>query len=178
MMDLADKFNLPVICFVDTDGAYPGIDAEARGQAEAIASSIEKCLKIKTPIISTIIGVGGSGGAIAIATSDRILMLENSIYSVVSPEGCSSILWRSADKVKEATEALRLTAQDLKHLGVIDEIIPEPLGGAHRDPRAAIDEVGNVILKHLKELLPVNTEDLKKMRTEKFLEMGRHLPEN
>ena len=178
IMNLADKFNLPVLCFVDTDGAYPGVDAEARGQAEAIASSIEKCLKIKTPIISTVIGMGGSGGAIAIATADRILMLENSIYSVISPEACSSILWRSTDKVKEAAEALRLTAQDLKQFGVIDEIIPEPLGGAHRDPKATIEEVGKVILKHLKELLPINTEELKQQRTAKFLEMGRHLPEN
>ena len=128
MMALADKFHLPVISFVDTAGAYPGVDAEARGQAEAIASSIEKCLQVKTPIISIIIGEGGSGGAIAIATANRVLMLEHSIYSVISPEGCASILWRSGDKTKEATEALRLTAQDLKALGIIDEIIKEPLG--------------------------------------------------
>lgn len=178
LMDMADKFNLPVICFVDTDGAYPGIDAEARGQAEAIASSIEKCLQIKTPIISVVIGVGGSGGAIAIAAADKVLMLENSIYSVISPEACSSILWKSTDKVREATEALRLTAQDLKHFGVIDEIIKEPLGGAHRDPKATIEEVGKVILKHLKELLPAGGSELQRMRTAKFLAMGRNLPEN
>lgn len=177
LMSMADKFNLPVISLVDTDGAYPGVEAEARGQAEAIASSIERCLQIKTPIVSTVIGMGGSGGAIAIAAADRILMLENSIYSIISPEACSSILWRSTDKVKEAAEALRFTAQDLKHFGVIDEVIKEPLGGAHRDRKATIEAVGDSILKHLKELLPINGEDLRHQRTEKFLEMGRHLPD-
>lgn len=166
LMDLADKFNMPVICFVDTSGAFPGVEAEARGQAEAIASSIQKCLQIKAPIVSVVIGEGGSGGAIAIATANRVLMLEHSIYSVISPEGCASILWRSADKVKEATEALKLTAQDLRKLGVIDEIIAEPLGGAHRDPQAAIERVGDSILKHLKELLPQSGDELKKRRTE------------
>lgn len=178
LMDLADKFNLPVLCFVDTAGAFPGIEAEARGQAEAIASSIEKCLQVKAPIISVVIGEGGSGGAIAIATANRILMLEHSIYSVISPEGCASILWRSSDKVKEATEALKLTAQDLKKFGVIDEIIPEPLGGAHRDPKRIIDRVGDFILKNLKDLLPLSGEELKKQRTEKFLKIGRNLDEH
>ena len=178
LMDLADKFNMPVICFVDTSGAFPGVEAEARGQAEAIASSIQKCLQIKAPIVSVVIGEGGSGGAIAIATANRVLMLEHSIYSVISPEGCASILWRSADKVKEATEALKLTAQDLRKLGVIDEIIAEPLGGAHRDPQAAIERVGDSILKHLKELLPQSGDELKKRRTEKFLRMGRHFAES
>ena len=178
LMNLADKFKMPVIAFVDTSGAFPGVDAEARGQAEAIASSIEKCLQIKTPIVSVVIGEGGSGGAIAIATANRVLMLEHSIYSVISPEGCASILWRSADKVKEATEALRLTAQDLRKLGVIDEIIAEPLGGAHRDPQAAIERVGESILKHLKELMPLSGEELKKRRTEKFFRMGRHFAES
>lgn len=178
LMDLADKFNMPVICFVDTSGAFPGVEAEARGQAEAIASSIQKCLQIKAPIISVVIGEGGSGGAIAIATANRVLMLEHSIYSVISPEGCASILWRSADKVKEATEALKLTAQDLRKLGVIDEIIAEPLGGAHRDLQAAIERVGDSILKHLKELLPQSGDELKKRRTEKFLRMGRHFAES
>lgn len=178
LMDMADKFNMPVISFVDTDGAFPGVDAEARGQAEAIASSIQKCLQIKTPIISVVIGMGGSGGAIAIATANRILMLENSIYSVISPEGCASILWRSADKVQEATEALRLTAQDLRQFGVIDEIIKEPLGGAHRDPAATIEKVGDCIAKHLKDLKNFTGEELKKQRTSKFLAMGRNLPEN
>lgn len=178
LMDLADKFNMPVICFVDTSGAFPGVEAEARGQAEAIASSIQKCLQIKAPIVSVVIGEGGSGGAIAIATANRVLMLEHSIYSVISPEGCASILWRSADKVKEATEALKLTAQDLRKLGVIDEIIAEPLGGAHRDPQTAIERVGDSILKHLKELLPQSGDELKKRRTEKFLRMGRHFAES
>ena len=178
LMDMADKFNMPVIAFVDTDGAFPGIDAEARGQAEAIASSIEKCLQIHVPIISIVIGMGGSGGAIAIATANRILMLEHSIYSVISPEGCASILWRSADKVQEATEALKLTAQDLRKFGVIDEIIKEPVGGAHRDPKTTIEKVGDSILKHLKELLPLSGDELKKQRTAKFLAMGRNLPEN
>ena len=169
LMDLADKFNMPVLAFVDTSGAFPGVEAEARGQAEAIASSIEKCLQIHSPIISVVIGEGGSGGAIAIATANRVLMLEHSIYSVISPEGCASILWRSADKVKEATEALRLTAQDLRKLGVIDEIISEPL---------AIERVGDSILKHLKELMSQSRDELKKRRTEKFLRMGRHFAES
>ena len=177
LMSLADKFNLPVICFVDTAGAFPGIEAEARGQAEAIASSIQKCLQIRTPIVSVVIGEGGSGGAIAIATANRVLMLEHSIYSVISPEGCASILWRSSDKVKEATEALKLTAQDLKKLGIIDEIIPEPLGGAHRDPQRIIERVGDFILKSLKDLMPLSGDDLKKQRTEKFLKIGRNLDE-
>ena len=177
LMDLADKFKLPVLAFVDTAGAYPGVEAEARGQAEAIASSIQKCLRIRVPLISIVIGEGGSGGAIAIATANRVLMLENSIYSVISPEGCASILWRSADKVKEATEALHLTAQDLKHFGVIDEIVKEPVGGAHRDPQTTINRVGEALLRNLKELLPLSGEELKKQRTEKFLAMGRNLPE-
>lgn len=174
-MSLADKFNLPVICFVDTDGAYPGIESEARGQAEAIASSIQKCLQIKVPLISVVIGMGGSGGAIAIAAANRVLMLENSIYSVISPEGCASILWRSGDKARDAAEALKLTAQDLKALNVIDEIIPEPEGGAHRDTVATVEKVGDCIYKHLQELLPLSRDNLKKQRNEKFLEMGRNL---
>ncbi len=178
LMGMAEKFNMPVIAFVDTDGAFPGIDAEARGQAEAIASSIEKCLQVKTPIVSIVIGMGGSGGAIAIATANRILMLENSIYSVISPEGCASILWRSVDKVQEATEALRLTAQDLRRFGVIDEIIKEPLGGAHRNPAQMIEKVGDCIAKHLRELKNFSGEELKKQRTAKFLAMGRNLPDN
>ncbi|MFV0625873.1 MAG: acetyl-CoA carboxylase carboxyltransferase subunit alpha [Alphaproteobacteria bacterium] len=175
IMDMANKFSLPILCFVDTDGAYPGVEAEARGQAEAIAASIEKCLQVKVPIIATIIGMGGSGGAIAVATANRILMLDNSIYSVISPEGCASILWRSADKVKEATEALKLTAQDLKKLKLIDDIIAEPVGGAHRDPVVVIEKVGEAISKNLNELLKSSGEELKKQRTEKFLAMGRTL---
>lgn len=172
IMELAEKFKLPIISFVDTAGAYPGVDAEARGQAQAIASSIEKCFKVKTPIISIIIGEGGSGGAIAIATSDKVIMLEHSIYSVISPEGCASILWRSADKTKEATNALKLTAQDLKGYGIIDEIIAEPLGGAHRNHKEMIENVKNCIKKNLTELMPIDYETLKKKRTAKFLSIG------
>lgn len=175
LMSLADKFNMPIICFVDTSGAFPGVEAEARGQAEAIASSIQKSLQVKVPVVSVVIGEGGSGGAIAIATANKVLMLEHAIYSVISPEGCASILWRSSDKVKEATEALKLTAQDLKKLGIIDEIINEPLGGAHRDPKMIIENVGNAILRNLKELLPLSGEELKKQRNDKFLKMGRNL---
>lgn len=178
LMDMASRFNMPVLAFVDTAGAYPGVDAEARGQAEAIASSIEKCFQVKAPIISTIIGEGGSGGAIAIATANVIMMLEHSIYSVISPEGCASILWRSADKTKEATEALKLTAQNLKTFNVIDEIIPEPLGGAHRNPDLVYDNLRKAIRKHLHELSKFNGEELKKKRTEKFLEISRNLDVN
>lgn len=175
LMDLADKFMLPVIAFVDTSGAFPGVEAEERGQAQAIASSIERCLQLEVPFISVVIGEGGSGGAIAIATANRILMLEHSIYSVISPEGCASILWRSAEKVKEATEALCLTAQDLRRLGVIDEIIAEPAGGAHRYKQDMISRVKDVIARHLKELSQQTGAELKRKRTEKFLKMGRHL---
>ena len=175
LMDLASRLDLPILSFVDTAGAYPGVDAEARGQAEAIASSIEKCFQVKTPIISTIIGEGGSGGAIAIATANVIMMLEHSIYSVISPEGCASILWRSADKTKEATEALKLTAQDLKSFGVIDEIIKEPLGGAHRNHQAVFENLRKSIQKHLSELSKYSGEELKKQRTEKFFAMSRNL---
>ncbi len=175
LMDLADKFNLPVIAFVDTSGAFPGVEAEERGQAQAIASCIERCLKLKVPFVSVIIGEGGSGGAIAVATANRIIMLEHSIYSVISPEGCASILWRSADKVKEATEALCLTAQDLRRLGVIDEIVAEPTGGAQRHREEAIKRVGLAVARHLKELENQSGDELKRRRTEKFLKMGRHL---
>ena len=172
LMDLAERFKLPVLAFVDTAGAYPGVDAEARGQAEAIASSIEKCLKIKTPFVSTIIGEGGSGGAIALAVADKVIMLEHSIYSVISPEGCASILWRSADKTKEATEALHLTAQDLKRLGIIDEIVAEPLGGAHRNPLQTFENLRNTLKKDLHELMGIDYQKLKNQRTEKFLKIG------
>ena len=172
LMNMAEKFKLPILTFVDTAGAYPGIDAEARGQAEAIASSIEKCLQVKTPLIATIIGEGGSGGAIAIATADKVLMLEHSIYSVISPEGCASILWRSADKTKEATEALRLTAQDLKRLGIIDEIVPEPMGGAHRNHDKAFENLRQALKANLTALINSNYDKLKKQRTEKFMKIG------
>ena len=175
LMDLASRLNLPVLTFVDTAGAYPGVDAEERGQAEAIASSIEKSFQVKSPIIATIIGEGGSGGAIAIGTANVVLMLQNAIYSVISPEGCASILWRSNEKVKEATEALKLTAADLKKLKVIDEIIEEPIGGAQRHPKAVFDNLRAALRKHLAELLKMTPAEIKKQRTEKFLDMTRNL---
>jgi acetyl-CoA carboxylase carboxyl transferase subunit alpha len=172
LMKLAEKFKIPVITFVDTAGAYPGIEAEERGQAEAIASCIETCLKIKVPLISIVIGEGGSGGAIAIAAANTIFMLEHSIYSVISPEGCASILWRSSTKAAEAAEAQRLTAQDLLKLGVIDEIIPEPMGGAHRQPQAALANIKIALVKSLTSLMKVEGNKLLHMRREKFLSMG------
>ena len=173
LMRMADRFGLPVITLVDTAGAYPGVGAEERGQAEAIARSIEQCLAIRVPLISVIIGEGGSGGAIAIATADKILMLEHSIYSVISPEGCASILWRSGDLAKEAAEALRLTSQDLLKLGVIDEIITEPLGGAQRDRAKTMAAVGDSIERHLLDLLKSDGAALHHTRRDKFLQMGQ-----
>lgn len=173
LMDMASQFQLPVLSLVDTAGAYPGIDAEARGQAEAIAQSIDSCLRLRTPMISVIIGEGGSGGAIAIATADRVYMLEHSIYSVISPEGCASILWRSAQQSEEAAAALKLTAQDLSGLNLIDGIIPEPLGGAHREKLEAIAAVGQQMEKGLLELSPWDSERLVKRRRQKYLAMGR-----
>ena len=173
LMRMADRFALPVITLVDTAGAYPGVGAEERGQAEAIARSIEQCLAIRVPLISVIIGEGGSGGAIAIATADRILMLEHSIYSVISPEGCASILWRSGDQAREAAEALKLTAQDLVKLRVIDEIVAEPLGGAQRDREKTMAAVGDTIERHLLELLKNDGAALRHTRREKFLSMGQ-----
>ncbi len=172
LMELADKFNLPVITLVDTPGAYPGKGAEERGQSEAIARATEKCLQIGVPLISVVIGEGGSGGAVAFASANRVAMLEHSIYSVISPEGCASILWKDAEKMREAAEALRLTAQDLTKLGVADRIINEPMGGAHRDPKAAIASVGKAISAMLKELSSKSREDLFKDRRKKFLAMG------
>lgn len=172
LMELADRFKLPLITFVDTPGAYPGIDAEARGQAEAIARSIETCIKIKVPFVSVIIGEGGSGGAIALAVADKIMMLEHSIYSVISPEGCASILWRDSDQASVAAEALRLTAQDLLKLGVIDQIISEPLGGAHRDPDVTIARAGDEIFKVLEKISNKPGDKLVKQRREKFISMG------
>lgn len=173
LMKLADRFRLPVVALVDTPGAYPGIDAEARGQAEAIAKCIEVCLAIRVPFVAVVIGEGGSGGAIAIAAANRVLMLEHSTYSVISPEGCASILWRSAEQAKEAAEALRLTAQDLQRLGVIDGIIPEPVGGAHRDRARTIQAVGESIVRTLRELMGQDGGVLRTRRREKFLDMGR-----
>lgn len=172
LMNLADRFGLPVITFVDTAGAYPGIGAEERGQAEAIARSIEVCLDIRVPIVSLIIGEGGSGGAIAIAAANCILMLEHSVYSVISPEGCASILWRDGGHATDAANALKLTAQDLLQLGVIDEIIPEPVGAAHRDGASAITAAGVAIQKCLDRLKGVDGTVLRQQRREKFLKMG------
>ncbi|MDP1725093.1 MAG: acetyl-CoA carboxylase carboxyltransferase subunit alpha [Alphaproteobacteria bacterium] len=173
LMDLADRLKLPVICLVDTAGAYPGLDAETRGQAEAIARSIEKCLTIKTPLISIITGEGGSGGAIALAVADQIFMFEHAVYSVISAEGCASILWRSADYKVTAAEALKLTAQDLLKLKVIDGIIPEPLGGAHRIPQEAVNKLSDTLERALKELIGVDGSVLREKRRAKFIEMGR-----
>ncbi|WP_306151568.1 acetyl-CoA carboxylase carboxyltransferase subunit alpha [Roseovarius sp. MMSF_3281] len=172
LMEMADNFGLPVITLVDTPGAYPGKGAEERGQSEAIARSTEKCLQIGVPLISVVIGEGGSGGAVAFATANRVAMLEHSVYSVISPEGCASILWKDAEKMREAAEALRLTAQDLLKLGVADKVIDEPLGGAHRDAEAAIASVGEAIKTLLAELDGKSPEKLVKDRRKKFLDLG------
>ncbi len=172
LMRLADRFQIPVITLVDTPGAYPGVGAEERGQAEAIARSTETCLDLRVPLVATIIGEGGSGGAIALAAADKVLMLEHAIYSVISPEGCASILWRSAERAEEAAGALKLTAEDLLKLGVIDRIVPEPMGGAQRDPEAAIDAVGEAIAEALEALAALSGGELRTQRREKFLEMG------
>ena len=172
LLSLAGRFQLPVITLVDTAGAYPGIGAEERGQSEAIAKSIESCLRCTTPIISVVIGEGGSGGAVAIATANRVLMLEHAIYSVISPEGCASILWRSGDYARDAAEALKLTAQDLKELEIIDDIITEPVGGAHRFPQKTIENVGQAVIKHLDELKDMDADALKRDRQERFLKIG------
>jgi acetyl-CoA carboxylase carboxyl transferase subunit alpha len=172
LMELADHFRLPVLTFIDTAGAYPGIDAEARGQAEAIARAIETCLRIEVPFIATILGEGGSGGAIALAAGNKVLMLEHAIYSVISPEGCASILWRSADNAQDAAEALKLTAQDLARLGVVDVVVPEPLGGAHRAPAAAIASLGDALDDALRPLILKDGPSLRAGRREKFLAIG------
>lgn len=172
LMEMAHRFGLPVITLVDTPGAYPGKGAEERGQSEAIARATQKCLEIGVPLVSVIIGEGGSGGAVAFATANRVAMLEHSVYSVISPEGCASILWKDAEKMREAAEALRLTAQDLKQLGVNDRIIPEPKGGAHRDPQTAIAAVSEAITEMLKSLEGKDAKALIKDRREKYLDMG------
>jgi acetyl-CoA carboxylase carboxyl transferase subunit alpha len=172
LMRLADRFHLPVVTFVDTPGAYPGVDAEARGQAEAIARSIDTCLELRVPLVSLVIGEGGSGGAIALATADRVLMLEHSVYSVISPEGCASILWRDSEQAKAAAQALRMTAEDLKELGAIDAIIADPLDGAHRSPQEAVAAVGEALAGALDQLSALDGEDLRGARRKKFLRMG------
>jgi acetyl-CoA carboxylase carboxyl transferase subunit alpha len=172
LMELANRFNLPVITLVDTPGAYPGKGAEERGQSEAIARSTEKCLELTVPLISVVIGEGGSGGAVAFASANRVAMLENSIYSVISPEGCASILWKDADKMRESAEALRLTSKDLHEIGVCDRIIDEPHGGAHRDRDAAIKTVGLALVSMLNELRDLSGEKLRLDRRRKYLELG------
>ena len=169
LMKLAEKFNLPIITFIDTPGAYPGVGAEQRGQSEAIAKCIEVSLNLKTPTISIIIGEGGSGGAIAIATTNKVLMLEHSIYSVISPEGCASILWKNTKYAEEAASSMKITAQDLKELNVIDSIISEPLGGAHRNPNQTIKNVGDVIWDSLKQIISLNKNELLNQRKTKYL---------
>jgi len=173
LMKLADRFRLPVLTLVDTPGAYPGMDAEERGQAEAIASSIDTCLEIGVPLVSVVIGEGGSGGALAIASADRVFMLENAVYSVITPEGCASILWRDNANAQDAAEAMKVTATDLKKLEVIDEVIPEPMGGAHRAAEETIDLVGKVVTEALADLAQLDADTLRKHRQEKFLAMGK-----
>lgn len=173
LMQLADRFGLPVITLVDTSGAFPGIQAEERGQAEAIARSTETCLSLGVPLISVVVGEGGSGGAIALAAGNVVMMFEHAVYAVISPEGCASILWRTADKAPDAAEAMKVTAQDLKGLGVIDTIVPEPLGGAQRDPAKAIAALGDAIEAALVKLDGKTPAELRRSRREKFLAMGR-----
>ncbi|MEO0466826.1 MAG: acetyl-CoA carboxylase carboxyltransferase subunit alpha [Pseudomonadota bacterium] len=173
LMDLANRFGLPVVSFIDTAGAYPGKAGEERGQAEAIAKSIERCLTLDVPMVSVIIGEGGSGGAIAIASANQVLMLEHSIYSVISPEGCASILYRDAAKARDAADAMKITAQDLKGFGVVDDIIKEPLGGAHRDPGKTIQSAGRAINKALSAMEGLSPQELKRQRRERFYAIGR-----
>lgn len=172
LMQLADKFGLPVVTLVDTSGAFPGVQAEERGQAEAIARSTEQCLALGVPMVAAVVGEGGSGGAIALAAANRVLMFEHAVYSVISPEGCASILWRTADKASDAAIAMQVTAQDLKKLDIIDRIVPEPVGGAHRDPSAAIAALGDAIGEELDGLAKKNSQSLRHEREEKFLKMG------
>ncbi|MGN6279777.1 MAG: acetyl-CoA carboxylase carboxyltransferase subunit alpha [Sphingomonas sp.] len=173
LMELADRFGLPVLTLVDTSGAFPGVQAEERGQAEAIARSTEACLALGVPLVAAIVGEGGSGGAIALATGNKVLMFEHAVYSVISPEGCASILWRTADKAADAAEAMKVTAQDLAKLGVIDAIVPEPLGGAHRDPAAASAALGDAMAGALDELAMLDRDGLRRQRRDKFLAIGR-----
>jgi acetyl-CoA carboxylase carboxyl transferase subunit alpha len=172
LMELADRFGLPVVTLVDTSGAFPGVQAEERGQAEAIARSTEKCLSLGVPMIACIVGEGGSGGAVALAAAERVLMFENAVYSVISPEGCASILWRTSDKAGDAAQAMKMTANDLKTLGIIDRIVPEPVGGAHRDPALAAANLGHAIGQELDALSGLTPQQLRQQRHAKFLAMG------
>lgn len=175
LMELADRFDLPVLSFVDTAGAYPGIEAEERGQAEAIARSTEACLALRSPNVSLVIGEGGSGGAIAIATANKVLMLEHAIYSVISPEGAASILWRDPARAQDAATNMKITAQDLLKMAVIDRIVTEPVGGAHRDPQAAIAAAGDALASALSDLAGLSRDEIKARRADKFLAIGRNL---
>ncbi len=172
LMELAGRFDLPVVTLVDTSGAFPGVEAEERGQAEAIARSTEACLALPTPMVATIVGEGGSGGAVALASAERVLMLEHAVYSVISPEGCASILWRTAEKAPDAAEAMRVTAQHLKRLKVIDRIVKEPVGGAHRAPEAMARSLGNAIAEELEKLGKMPSDQIRQMREERFLQIG------
>ncbi len=172
LMGLAGRFGLPVVTLVDTSGAFPGVEAEERGQAEAIARSTEACLALPVPMVAAIVGEGGSGGAVALASAERVLMLEHAVYSVISPEGCASILWRTAEKAPDAAEAMKITAQDLAQLGVIDRIVSEPVGGAHRDPRAAATALGSAISEELDKLERFEAPELKRIREERFLKIA------
>jgi len=172
-MQLGERFRLPVVTLIDTPGAYPGLGAEERGQAEAIARNLEEMAALRTPIVAVVIGEGGSGGALALGVADRVLMFENSVYSVISPEGCAAILWKDASQRERAAAALKLTAPDLVALGLIDEIIPEPLGGAHADPDAAASALGDALRRHLDELARTGADQLIAERAEKFLGMGK-----
>ena len=173
LMDMAEQFSLPVITFVDTAGAYPGIGAEERGQSEAIARSTERCLTLGVPMIATVTGEGGSGGAIALAAANKVLILEHSIYSVISPEGCASILWRDGTRARDAADAMKITAEDLKALHIVDRIVGEPVGGAHADPHAAIQAVGDAVEQELKALSKLSPDKLRKQRAERFYAIGR-----
>ncbi len=172
LMELADRFGLPVVTLVDTSGAFPGVEAEERGQAEAIARATEACLALSVPMVATIVGEGGSGGAVALASAERVLMFEHAVYSVISPEGCASILWRTAEKAPDAAQAMKVTAQDLERLKVIDRIVAEPVGGAHRDPQAAITALTGAIGEELDALTRRAPQDLRRLREERFLQIG------
>ncbi|ATW04268.1 acetyl-CoA carboxylase carboxyltransferase subunit alpha [Sphingopyxis sp. BSNA05] len=172
LMDMADRFSLPVLTLVDTSGAFPGVSAEERGQAEAIARSTEKCLSLGVPMVAIIVGEGGSGGAVALAAAERVLMFEHAVYSVISPEGCASILWRTGDKADVAADAMQITAQNLKKLGVVDRIVDEPVGGAHRNRTLAIASLGRAIEEEFEQLGKLDREELRRLRREKFLEIG------
>jgi acetyl-CoA carboxylase carboxyl transferase subunit alpha len=172
LMEMAGRFGLPVLTLVDTSGAFPGVEAEERGQAEAIARSTEACLALPTPMVATIVGEGGSGGAVALASAERVLMLEHAVYSVISPEGCASILWRTAEKAPQAAEAMKVTAQDLVELGVVDRIVKEPVGGAHRDPAATAKALGDAVEQELEALSGKSAKQLRRLREDRFLGIG------